>query len=407
MLCLRPAPHPDATRSTAMAPVAGHVCTHCQDLNPQGSIVIPTPQSMRVGHHQTRQRSTPMMLPSAIDGTSWSFFNLAQAHVGEPAQYVSATTNTTSQNAMASSYGTDLSAHPERMSRAGWLQPMVSPSVLTGKCHEDVPRPATPTGTDVQGAGKPTTALKCALEHRGHEPLTPYLSGAWEAELLCHGLQSRYPILVQGFRVGFDLGIPLIRCTYAPLNHPSIRQLNHVYDSIISNEFTAGWYIGPFTCMQLEASISPFQTSPLSLVPKTSKPGKYHVVHNFSHPHNPLPATTFINLNIDSDKFPCMWGTFSTIFLLITRLPPGSQASVCDVAEAYRTIPAAPSQWPGLVICLQAVDWFAVNTCNNFGLTSAGGVYGMVADAGADIFWCSGIGPVAKWVDDHLFFRIL
>ena len=79
---------------------------------------------------------------------------------------------------------------------------------------------------------------------------------------------------------------------------------------------------------------------------------------------------------------------------------------MCNVTEAYRTIPAAPSQWPGLVICLQAVDWFTVNTCNNFRLTSAGGVYGMVTDAGADIFWCSGIGPVAKWVDDHLFFRI-
>lgn len=99
-------------------------------------------------------------------------------------------------------------------------------------------------------------------------------------------------------------------------------------------------------------------------------------------------------------------GTFSTVFLLIARLPPGSQASVRDVTEAYRTIPATSSQWPGLVIRLQAENQFAVNVCNNFGLTSAGGVYSMVADAGADIFWSSGIGPLAKWVDDHVFFRV-
>jgi hypothetical protein len=89
------------------------------------------------------------------------------------------------------------------------------------------------------------------------------------------------------------------------------------------------------------------------------------------------------------------------------RAPPtGSQASVRDVVEAYRTIPAAESQWPGLVIRLQADDQFAVNTRNNFGLASAGGVYGMMADAGADIFRSNGIGPLAKWVNNHIFFRL-
>ena len=48
----------------------------------------------------------------------------------------------------------------------------------------------------------------------------------------------------------------------------------------------------------------------------------------------------------------------------------------------------------------------AVNTCNSFSLASAGGVYGMVANAGADIFWGNGMRPLAKWVDDHVFFRI-
>ncbi len=73
---------------------------------------------------------------------------------------------------------------------------------------------------------------------------------------------------------------------------------------------------------------------------------------------------------------------------------------------AYRTIPIAPSQWPRLVICLQPENQFAINVCNNFGLTLAGGVYRSVADAGADIFRGNGISPLAKWVDDHIFFRI-
>ena len=65
-----------------------------------------------------------------------------------------------------------------------------------------------------------------------------------------------------------------------------------------------------------------------------------------------------------------------------------------------------PDQWPGLIIRLQADDQFVANICNNFGLTLASGVYGMLADASADIFRCWGMGLLAKWVDNHIFFRI-
>jgi hypothetical protein len=60
-----------------------------------------------------------------------------------------------------------------------------------------------------------------------------------------------------------------------PPNHQSVCILSHVYNSIVTNEFAAGQYIGPFMCKQLEASLGPFQMSPLLLVPKASKPGKH------------------------------------------------------------------------------------------------------------------------------------
>ena len=214
------------------------------------------------------------------------------------------------------------------------------------------------------------------------------------------------PHLIPGLAEGFDLGIPPILCTYTPPNHPSIRPLLNVYNDIVNNELLAGRYVGPFSCSQLEAVLGPFQTSLLSLVLKTSKLGKFRVVHNFSFPHEPMANVTSINLHIDSDNFPCTWGTFTTVAFIIACLPPGSQASIRDVAEAYRTIPAKPAQWPGLVIRLQVDNQFAINLCNNFSLTSVGGVYGMVADTGADVFRGQGMGPLSKWVDDHIFFRV-
>ena len=65
------------------------------------------------------------------------------------------------------------------------------------------------------------------------------------------------------------------------------------------------------------------------------------------------------------------------------------------------------SQWPGTMVHISKGDVFAINTSNCFGLASASGVWGHLADALCDIFCASGIGPVSKWVDDFVFFCIL
>lgn len=184
-------------------------------------------------------------------------------------------------------------------------------------------------------------------------------------------------------------------------------QYLEAYTAIIEREFQSGRYISPFSQQETEQILGPFQSSPLSLVPKPGKPGKFQGVHNFSFPRTPSNDIFSVNHRIDSHQFPCTWGTFATLCNLIWHLPPGTQASIRDVAEAYRTIPMAPDQWPGLVVKLREENTFAINTNNNFGLTSAGGVYGSLADAGANLFRAEGIGPLSKWVDDHIFFRLL
>ena len=110
------------------------------------------------------------------------------------------------------------------------------------------------------------------------------------------GLEGKYPHLIQGLTEGFDVGVPQIQRTYAPPNHASIKSLAGVYSKIIDSEFTAGRYIGLFSRNQLERALGPFQSSPLYLVPKTTSPGTYRAVHNFSHPHTsplqmPHPST--------------------------------------------------------------------------------------------------------------------
>lgn len=263
------------------------------------------------------------------------------------------------------------------------------------------------TPTSALAAETRTTELKNALELRRIRPLTPYHVREWESLITQLDLVPRYPFLIVGLASGFMVGIPPISLTFTPPNNTSLAENRDAFESIINTEFRRGRYIGPFTREMLEAIIGPFQTSPLSLVPKPHK-STFRLIQNLSFPHVQLqdPSISSINSAINSNDFPCTWGTFHTICVLIHMLPPGSEAAIRDVSEAYRTCAIHESQWAGAVVKLADADSYAVDTCLAFGLSSSAGVYGCVADAAADIFRRRGMGPLEKWVDDHFFVRI-
>ena len=59
-----------------------------------------------------------------------------------------------------------------------------------------------------------------------------------------------------------------------------------------------------------------------------------------------------------------------------------------------------------MVVQLSKPNEFAINKCNSFGSATAGGLFGLFADALAEIFRAEGIGPTSKWVDDQTFIRV-
>jgi hypothetical protein len=218
--------------------------------------------------------------------------------------------------------------------------PQLEPSFAsTGTFDVDARQMVTTTVISVQDAETKTMALKTALELRKRQALTPYNANAWDLLLRECNLLVKYPKLPNSLRHGFDAGIQRIYKTATPNNGPTLHIHSDAYQQIVNKEFERGRYIGPCSRNEVEALIGPFQSSPLSLVPKPGKPGKFRAVHNFSYPHTPLSQLSSINYAIDSNMYPCTWGTFSTICYTIHNLPPGSQASIRDVAEAYRTIP--------------------------------------------------------------------
>ena len=165
--------------------------------------------------------------------------------------------------------------------------------------------------------------------------------------------------------------------------------------------------MGPFSRQLTEFLIGPFQSSPFSIIKKPGKPSRFRLLQNYSYPYNitPLHPNPSINSYLDLDDFPTTWGTFSIISLLIHQLPLNSQIATRDVAEAYRTIPIHHSQWPGTVVHT-GEDSFCIDSMAAFVFSPSAGIYEGVADAGANLFRYQGIGPLAKWVDDHVFLQI-
>jgi len=276
----------------------------------------------------------------------------------------------------------------------------------TGIKPSAVPTTPADTYTSVQGAENRRMELRIAVSRRRSKPQTPLVADQWENHLRHTQLLPKYPNIPEFIRRGAHAGIPQISRSFTPPNKSSTESLSDTFNDIIQSEFNKGRYLGPFSQEELEREIGPFQSSPLSLVPKAGKPGKYRLIQNLSHPHTNQPVRS-INSLLNSDDFPCTWGTFNTVCTLVRNLPSGSQAATRDIAEAYRIIPLHESQWPGVVVRISNnPEKFALNTSNSFGGATAGGLFGLFGDALADLLRAKGIGPILKWVDDFIFFRI-
>jgi hypothetical protein len=228
----------------------------------------------------------------------------------------------------------------------------------------------------------------------------------WRSLLTRTGLAVRYKRITQSIEFGFTLNIPPITANLHPPNRDSAAEHRAVLDAEFEKEYAAERYLGPFTAASINEALGPFQTSPLSVIPKAS--GGHRIIQNFSYPYKPIRGISSVNSQLYSSDHPCTWGTFHAVAQVISALPDGCEIAVRDVKSAFRTIPIRPEEWAALVVrCPQGEDAFCVDTANPFGPVNGPGVHGELADAYCDVVRAVGMGPLGKWVDDHYFIRLL
>ena len=214
---------------------------------------------------------------------------------------------------------------------------------------------------------------------------------------------NNFPDVPIGIRFGFDMGVHSPpSSTYTPPNHNSALLFPEHVLSHIKNELSHRRYSGPFSRSRLEFLIGPFRSSPLGSVPKSLDSMERRIVQDLSFPRND-PTCSSINDQIDIEDFRCDWGTFNQIRTIVIDAPAGSEAATLDVDAAFRCCPVIPSQQCNFIVRWE--DSYFIDHNAPFGATSAGGVFGRVADAKSAILDSVGLGPVKNWVDDFVFFR--
>ncbi|KAE8243244.1 hypothetical protein A4X03_0g7824 [Tilletia caries] len=132
--------------------------------------------------------------------------------------------------------------------------------------------------------------------------------------------------------------------------------------------------------------------------------GDVRLVQDFSWPMEGPYAS--IKSFIDSDEFITAWDGVRAVVDALLKLDPSIHAASMDGKDAFRTRLAKSTQWPGLVV-QTTEDVFFLDLFLPFGLVSATGVWGLVADATRSIIMKRMCGRVVvfKWIDDFLVLR--
>ena len=179
----------------------------------------------------------------------------------------------------------DTAPSPNELTNLSMLRSQIGKSAPAGR--ETPALPSMQRCMSVPDVGLTPTASSVALVLKKHWLRTPYKADAWEQELQRAGLLDQFHKMPNGFRHGFNLNLPHVSSIQSPPNNDSINTHLEQFNTIIDNEINKGRYLGPFPLNEIETALGPFQSSPLSLIPKPGCPGKLRLIQNFSFPIKP------------------------------------------------------------------------------------------------------------------------
>ena len=217
--------------------------------------------------------------------------------------------------------------------------------------------------------------------------VTPLRFDQWNRELVSHPDRtfSNYILrgIKEGFHIGFNRASPLGRTAR---NIPSPRP------EIISE------YLGREVSLGRMDRVPPGQQvhlSPLGIIPKKNKPGKWRLIVDLSSPEGES-----VNDGIDKNLSSLHYTSVDHLAALILATGRGAWLVKADIKEAYRAVPVHPEDQP-----LLGVSWNGTTYMDKvlpFGLRSAPKIFTAVADAIQWVLTRHGIPRSLHYLDDYI-----
>ena len=150
--------------------------------------------------------------------------------------------------------------------------------------------------------------------------------------------------------------------------------------------------------MEISSPLQPpgIHISPLGVIPKKNKPGKYRLIVDLSS-----PAGFSINDGISHELSSIKYTSVDHLACLIHSIGRGALLVKADIKEAYRMIPVHPHDQH--LLGVRWNDSYYIDRMLPFGLRSAPKIFSAVADALQWMLSQRGITNLLHYLDDFIF----
>ncbi|EHS64537.1 uncharacterized protein PGTG_22325 [Puccinia graminis f. sp. tritici CRL 75-36-700-3] len=212
----------------------------------------------------------------------------------------------------------------------------------------------------------------------------------WEKVLKEAGLASEFKDVINGFKNGFDQGIPNHNLGpaipyFTPPNHQSALLAQDKIEQSMKKEVEAGRMFGPYTHEQLMKKFSFFRTNPLGAAED--------------------PSTPSVNSFVNKLDYATTWDDFESVSKFFRQQSEPLLLTLFKWEKAYRQIPTAKSQWAYLMV-RDFNGGILIDTRIAFGGVAGCGSFGRPADAWKQLMLHEfDLVTVFRWVDNNLFVK--
>ena len=225
------------------------------------------------------------------------------------------------------------------------------------------------------------------LHYDRRETGSPLKIDEWSQALGCHPDQHFAQYITDGLKQGFRVGINRqCHCSPATTNlHSEQPQIIHEY---LLREVC----LGRMLHFQLGDQPEGIQISPIGVIPKKNKPGKWRLITDSEE----RSVNDAISTEYSSLKYP----SIDHLSSLVLEAGRSSYLVKADIQEAYRNVPVHPDDQLFLGILWEKTVY--IDKMLPFGLRSAPIIFSAVADALQWVLINNGISRLLHYLDDFI-----